>query len=212
VSVPSSPYCTSEEVAYALKQLAFPGMTPGDFADDGTTNPTKTEVDFWIANTAAEIDMAFMRAGYKIPFAQWSSDDSWPTHQTNFLRFLNVLGAAAAITGLAMKPAPSQPMERDTEQANAYEARFKALLDDVRENVIRFRADCYAGTNAYVGLVEPRAPMTDFGEGLIDGADYLELTGYTLLRMAIGETWAAWGGADTIDGYDWDTLRAWGQR
>ncbi len=208
MSAPTSPYCTSQEVAFAIRQLVSPGATYGNFS--ASSVPTKVEVDWFIDQIASEIEMAFCEAGYVIPFTVWSTED-WPAHQTAFLKFMNVLGVAAIVSE-AMKPAPAMPEGREYDQDNVYQHRFDELLEKAQAGRLRFRADAYVGTPAHKGLQEARAPMTDFGEGYIDGADHLGLRDYTLLRMAVGDSWAAWGGAADIEGYDWDTLRAWGQR
>lgn len=209
MSTPSSPYCTSAQVAYAAAQLLYPGTTPTDFADDGTTKPTKTEVEFWIQSAAAEIDAAFLEAGYKVPFAIWSAED-WIEAQSSYLQFLNVLGAAAQV--VKTQGMPAGVPGREESQPNVYEDKFQAALDKIREGKSRFRADCFSGSLAWQQLRVRRAPMTDFGEGIIDGMDHLEMTEYTLLRMAVGDTWAAWGGASDVSSYDWDTMRSWGKR
>jgi hypothetical protein len=195
-------------VAFAVRQLVSPGATYTNFST--LTIPTKVEVDWFIDQIASEIEMAFSEAGYVVPFTVWSTE-SWPAHQTSLLKFLNVLGVAAIVCD-AMRPAPSMPSGREYDQANVYSKRFDDLLDKARAGRLRFRADTYIGTPAHKSLQEARAPMTDFGEGYIDGADHLGIRDFTLLRMAVGESWAAWGGASDIEGYDWDTLRAWGQR
>lgn len=186
----------------------MPGAAPADFSS--TTVPSLTEVTFHIQMRAADIDMAFSEAGYKVPFAVWSTE-TWPSHQTSFLQFLNVLGAAANVL-MALKPAPAMPTQREYDQDNVYAKKFNELVDRIKAGKVRFRADAYAGTPAYKSLYIPRAPMTDFGEGIIDGADYLELRDYTLLRQAVGDVWQGWGGATDLTSYDWDTLRAWGKR
>jgi len=207
-SVPSSPYCTHVEVAYAIRQLTSAGQSIQDFS--ATTIPTDTEVGWFITEIASEMEAALAEAGYKLPLAVWSGE-TWPTWQTNLLKFLNVLGAAAIVTQ-ALKPAPQMPTGREYDQDNVYSKRFNEMLDKLRVGKLRLRADCYASTLAERSLQMARAPMSDLGEGIIDGMDHLELREMTLLRAAVGGTWAGWGGAGSVSGYDWDTMRAWGKR
>jgi hypothetical protein len=205
---PTSPYCTSLNVAYALRQIVAPGAPPADFSS--ATLPTKEEVDFWIDQKAVSIDMALMEAGYVLPLAVYSTE-SWPEHQTGLLRLLNVLGAASVVLE-ALKPAPAMPQHGPQAQSTVYADEFDEALDRIREGRIRFRASCYAGTPASKSLTLRRAPMTSHGEGIIDGMDHLPLVDYTILRSRVDSVWAVWGGATNIESYDWDTMRAWGKR
>ena len=206
---PTSPYCTPAEVAYFVRQL-FPGVVTVPDFDDTDTIPSKTEVTFLTNLISSQVDMAFREVGYKIPWAA-RAGETWPESNTYFLKFLAVLGAAASVIDV-LKPAPAMPEGQQYEQSNVYDRRFRGMLDAIRKASGQgFRATTYPSTPADRQLVERRGPMTDFGEGIIDGAAYLGVTEYTRLMASELKVWANYGGAD-VARYNYDILRMWGKR
>lgn len=205
---PTTPYCAQGEVAYFVRQL-WPGTVTNFEFDNVDTIPSKTEVEFHITMVAAQIEAAFRGVGYKVPFVA-KAGETWDASQTNFLKFLNLLGTAG-IVGTILKPTPLKP-ERGRAQGNAYEEKFKELLESVVTTGGQgFRADAYEGTPADVSLSAVRAPQTTFGENIIDGADYLGMHDFTVLMADELSVWAEYGGAD-VRAYNYDVLSMWGKR
>lgn len=206
---PAAPYCTSQQVAYYLSML-FPGQVAVADFDDAATIPSATQIDFYIENVSAEIDLALASVGYKIPLAEWNSE-AWPSFQTALLRLIACLGAAAhAINDL--RPAPATGNGKPQDQGNSYLEQYDAKLRAIREGAgLRLRADCYVNTPAYRRLYDLRAPMTDWSQGMVDAADYATWNEATQLLSKTYEQMRKWAGG-TLDLYALDIPEAYGKR
>lgn len=204
---PTPPYCTSQQVAYYLGQL-FPGQVSVPDFDDTETFPSKTTVDFVIDNVSAEIDMALASVGYKLPLVEWSSE-TWPTFQTTLLRLLACLGASAHLIN-ALKPAPATGSGKPQDQGNIYLTQYDEKLKALREGAgLQIRADCYVNTPAFRKLYALRAPMTDWGEEIIDATDFAQWSEATLLLQRTYDDMSRLAGGIL---YDLDIPLAHGKR
>ena len=209
MAAPTAPYCTSQQVAYYLSML-FPGQVAVADFDDATTIPSATQIEHYIENVSAEIDMALASVGYKIPLVEWAGE-TWPTFQTYLLRLIATLGAAAhAVNDL--RPAPATGNGRPQDQGNAYLAQYDAKLKAIREGAgLRIRADCYTNTPAFRRLYDLRAPMTDWSEGIVDATDFTSWNEATQLLSKTYEQMRSWAGG-TLDQYALDIPEAYGKR
>lgn len=195
MTAPTAPYCTSQQVRYLLRQIVPGESVPSDF-DNTSTIPSKTEVEYIIADVAAQIEMAFSLVGYKVPFAIWQSE-GWPAHQTTFLRMLNAMGAAAYLL-VAQKPAPALGQGRGNQDKSvgyleAFEDKLKMIQDSAGA---RFRADCYYNTPAWRGIHIPRGPMTSWGEDIIDAIDFSTWSEGTRILSRAYNDMRLWAGGE----------------
>lgn len=94
-----------------------------------TTTPTTAQVNSIIDQVAAEIDMALSIQGYTVPVTT-------PTAMTNFLKFLNALGAAA-YTEDSMFPETAETGEKAaTTHSSKLMSRFKDWLKKLEEGKV----------------------------------------------------------------------------
>lgn len=169
MAVATAPYTTSAAVAIMMN-VPLKGGT--DFANDGTTVPTKTAVETMIGWISSQIDLQFSMAGYILPFAALT-DESWPTTQTTYLQLIATLGTAAMAGGYSQKPLPAVSPGRTGGTGNVlqdlYLAELKKIFDpQFNRTSLNFRSTYRIGTPAQIALTDPRGPTTDFLEGHYD--------------------------------------------
>ncbi|NLS77330.1 MAG: hypothetical protein GXY76_08745 [Chloroflexi bacterium] len=206
---PTAPYCTTQQVAYYLSML-FPGQVAVADFDDAATIPSKTQIELYIEHVSAEIDLALASVGYKLPLVEWNGE-AWPGFQTYLLRLIACLGAAAhAVNDL--RPAPATGNGKPQDQGNSYLTQYDDKLRAIREGAgLRIRADCYVNTPAFRRLYDWRAPMTDWGQGIVDAADYATWGEATQFLSQTYDQMRAWAGG-TLDRYALDLPEAYGRR
>lgn len=163
---PTAPFSTNTQVSYLLIGLR-PGGQAIVFSE--TSTPPGTVVDGLRTMKSAALLVAFAEAGYYAPL-QDISGETWPAHQTNYLAAIEAIGVAGDI-GATLRPAPATGMRRGS-AGNVYQQIFQDTITRIRLGSTRFRAAFYAGTRAERALNQPRAPMTEFGEGYYDPARY----------------------------------------
>lgn len=174
---PSSPFCTSSEVALLVYNLLGGN---NDF-NEIDTHPKKSTVDNVIRMIDSRIMLQFQQAGYVIPF-QAATNEIWPAFQTQYLKLLSSVGTAAYIGGYVLKPAPAIQTGRGGSVDNVYQSQFDEhmrLIWDGRSTQTRFRANYYLGTPAEKAITEPGGPMLDITEGKSLKEDYIGLIQYT---------------------------------
>ncbi len=172
MTAPTSPYCTSADVAALLPNLI---NWQEDFST--ATTPTKIAVTGLISRWAAKVDMAFAAQGYYVPFEEYESED-WPAWQTGMLLLMNSLAVAGAISGPVVKPAPAIGSKKGYDD-NPYTAEFRDLLNNVKENGLGFRARVRVGSPAEQWVESPSGPITDYLLGYIDESNWQTITEYT---------------------------------
>lgn len=150
MAAPTSPYCTSAEVALWMK----PKLNhQSDFDTD--TFPTKANVESIIDLISASIDMELANVGYYVPLVELD-DEVWLSFQTSYLQMLCSLGVVSALSDKAMHPAASARIRLNTnlEYNLAYDTELKKL----RTGLVPLRASFRRGTLIEKVLSEPQAP------------------------------------------------------
>lgn len=95
---------------------------------NATSKPTDTQAQKIIDDTAAEINVRLGGAGYAVPVVT-------PTEAVQWLGFVNVYGALAAILKSKF---PDATGEGDTPAYAFWEKRYQDALDDISNGVISF--------------------------------------------------------------------------
>lgn len=181
MAAPTSPYVTSEQVSIFVKNVVFKST---DF--NSSTTLSKENVEQFIVWVGSQIDCKFSEAGFVIPF-QTLSNETWPTHQTNYIELLTCLGVVTMIPA-AMKPAPGVGPGAKGSAGNVWQEMFNKELDRVYDGTrsrLRFRAKYYMGTPAEKALLEPVGPKTDWLEGYRDKTKFMQLEPYARLSQTI---------------------------
>lgn len=172
MAIPKSPYCDTSDVA-AMVSNVLKGAS--DFSS--ATQPTKVAVSKFITWVAAEIDMAFARLGFYVPYQAISGED-WPDAQTSILKMMNVFGVAGMIGGPVLKPAPA--MGRQTgDSANAYTKTYQNFISSIQTDAAGFRMNYRVGSKAEQFCRTPRGPTTDYLEGYLDPTLFQTVSEYT---------------------------------
>lgn len=195
MTTPTSPYCTSADVAALVPQLIHAGI---DFST--ATQPVKVVVDRFITWIAGQINQAFSSVGYYVPF-QEISGETWQDSQTAMLELMNSFGAAGLITGPVVKPAPA--MGRDSGRSdNFYTAAYKEFLDSIKLNGAGFRANYRAATKAEDFCRTARGPITDHLLGYFDPTRFQTVGEYTNMIETIREVYGV-----EVQAFPWDHLK-----
>lgn len=179
MAAPTAPYTTSAKVAFLLRQL-LQGDYAGGFGAD--TDPTVTEVDQYITWVAAEMNVALATFGLVIPLAKHPDDAAWDSTQTDFLDFLNALGAAEHAHS-ALKPLGT-PGRTGTQDSD-YKSKYATILGRVRGGRLELRANYRAGTRAERQLAVPQGPRNEFRQGAYDPTKYESLLDYTKRMQSV---------------------------
>lgn len=160
MTVPSSPFATTKQIAYLLLNL-FPGTGINQSDPDFTSStlPSLTTVSSIRTMRSAVLMMEFSNVGYKIPFEALSGE-SWPDHQTNFLAMLEALGVAGDLAN-SLKPSPARGSSAGP-SGNIYTTAFQDWQKVIRESGGGLRAGYFIGTKAEQWMSVPRAPTTDY--------------------------------------------------
>lgn len=178
--MPSAPYCTSSDVYFMRAYAMDPAAS--DFPVAGT--PRKSVVEYWIDQMASRIDMLYASVGYEIPLAAITGE-TWPTHQTTFLQYLNAIGVASIIGGNASTPPVVSFVGGRRESRSFYEHEWMQLMEDIRTIKDRnpgstlIRAATLSGTGADYLLTEAMPPLTDWLEGYTDPTHFDTLRTFT---------------------------------
>jgi hypothetical protein len=141
-------------------------------------------VDYWIVQCASRIDMKFAGIGYEIPLTA-RSGESWPTHQTAFLKYLNAIGVSAMLGADATTPPVVTFVGGRRVERSFYEYEWMQLLagfDQIKQHQpgdVLIRASTRAGTPADYLLTEVSPPLTDFLEGYDDPTRWEPLRDFT---------------------------------
>jgi len=168
----TAPYCDSAYVAFLLSFLR--GGKGQDFSP--VSSPTDSIIDTLVASVAGRIDIAYMSAGYRIPFAA-KTGETWPTSQTQFLQHLNGVGTAAFMGGNVVG-APATGPGRSRSSGSIYGDEWKRLINAITDlgkgvrSEALLRADTFNGTPAERLLSVPGPATTDFLEGYYDPTRY----------------------------------------
>lgn len=179
----TSPYCTSQEVAYFTAFMR--GQAASDY--DAASQPSKTVVDFVINTIASKIDNAYASVGYYIPFEN-KSGESWPSYQTEFLKYFNVVGVAMMMGGNVPSPpaiGPGRSRSKGSIFADEWSeliAQVKAIGDHQNFNMVTtalLRARVRPSTGADWRLSSVAGPTSDFLEGYYDPTRFDMLRDYT---------------------------------
>ena len=174
MTAPTSPYgCESSHVA-AFATIILRKQT--DFHAD--TPSTKTAVDAMIGMIASQVDMALQSAGYIMPIAEIEGE-TWPDHQTSWLRMIIAMGTAAFAVGHVLKPAPALSPSRPGSTGNLFQDLFNFEIKKIwnpatQEASSRLRAQTYPMSPAQLAITNPVAPMTDWSEGKFDYARHAD--------------------------------------
>ena len=204
MTTPSTPYCTSAQVAAFARSNLKGGM---DFS--ASSIPTKDQVDNAIDLVSGQIDMNFRMAGYKIPFVAISGE-TWPTDQTIYLSFVAAVGATALAVGHAANPAPALGPTFLRGTGNVYQDLFTQELMriyqpgprfETGQTHLRFRAQYYPETPAQFILRTPKAPTTDFMENRHDPMATLD---NRTAASAVVQMWNQIASQTTLD---WNYIR-----
>lgn len=194
MTAPSAPYCTSADVA-AMNLFGLRNKT--DF--DNLTVIKKAEVETLIGLTSAHISIIFQSAGYVVPF-QETSDISWPTHQTEYLKLLCALGAAAKVFIDALIPTAFLA-QGGAKMGNLFKVQYDEEIAKVydhktRETTLQFHAAYRNNTPAFRLMRTPYGPRTDYGTSEINLHNYasFEQVTYSIAAMqeAIQRTQLLW--------------------
>lgn len=164
MAVPTTPFCTPQDVALMMRNL-FINAPPSS-----STTPTDDTMEQLIRSTDAHILMAFQAVGYKIPF-EILTGESWPSHQTDFLKYLSQIGTAAAISGYVLSPLPTRS-NRSTGENSVFASLFNKAKKDLSETGFHFRAGYYLGTKAERWLVEAKPPGNYYLDNVKDSDRY----------------------------------------
>lgn len=154
MTLPTFPYAESEDVAVVLRPLL---KHKSDF--DDTTFPTKADVDKLIRMVASHIQMAFMSCGYVIPFIELD-DEEWLDAQTEYLKFVVVLGTSSMIMNKAIKVASSRGANVSSNADASLTLSYDSEISNIK-NELPFRAGYRVGSKAEQRLLEPYSPTTD---------------------------------------------------
>lgn len=190
MTLPTSPYVTSDQVAIMLYNLM---RGNSDFT--AYTVLPKGNVDNFITWVCAEVDMKFQQAGYYVPFQLMTGDIEWPTYQTYYLQLLVVLGVASLIA-LPLKPAPATGPGRYGSSENAMKTLYDQKLTEIYtttaygapKTTLGWRALYRNDTPASRLLMAESRPKTDFGEGKMDTSRYMTMEEYTRLISKVRHT------------------------
>lgn len=178
--MPTAPYCDSGDVYLMRAYMRDPGAT--DFPVDGV--PNRTLVDYWVTQCASRIDMKYASIGYEIPLTA-RSGETWPTHQTNFLKYFNAIGVAAMIGGDATTPPVIAFVGGRRVERSFYEYEWMQLMAGFEQikghqvGDVLVRASTRAGTPADYMLTDASPPLTDFLEGYDDPTRWDSLRDFT---------------------------------
>jgi hypothetical protein len=182
----TSPYCTADDVAFLLTMSR--GGKPVEYGPN--TVPTEELVDHLISVIAGKIDVAYMSAGYRVPFED-KSGETWPTAQTAFLKFFNEVGVAAYMGGnVAVPPvtAPGRPAVGQSIYQQEWENLTTAVTNiaerDRRPTVALLRAETYPDTAAEWRLSVSQPATSDFLEGYYDPTRYDLFHAFTVRMKA----------------------------
>lgn len=178
MTAPTSPYCTSADVA-----LLIPNLVKGATDFSTSTTPTKTAVENLISKWSYQIDAAFAQVGYYVPFEEYDSE-TWPTWQTGVLLLANALAVAGVVAGPVVKPAPAIGGRSGTSD-NAFTAEFKEMLSEVKRSGLGVRARIRTGSPAEEFIHSPMGPMTDYLMGYIDETEFQTATEYTTMIQVV---------------------------
>jgi hypothetical protein len=177
----SAPYCTTGDVY--LMRLFMQNVDSDDFRTDGI--PRKSVVSGWVDDVASQIDMAYSSAGYTIPFTAITGE-TWPTHQTTFLKYFNAVGVASLIGGDASMPSVVEFVRGERVERSFYEAEWMRLMGGVRalanrqpDTTVLIRAANRAGSAADYLLSDVSPPLMDFLEGYDDPTKWDRLRDFT---------------------------------
>lgn len=164
MAAPTAPFSLTTDIAPFHQMLLKSGT---DFVDGSNgTRPSNTEVTSFIVLVDSQVTSRFRLAGFKIPFTELSGE-TWPVDQTDFLRWMSIMGTSALISG----PAIANPGSRGRTQ-NPYQVQFSGFLDqifDMRNRIaMPFRAQYYSETPAEQSVGTSSLPNTDFLAGKYD--------------------------------------------
>jgi len=205
MTLPTKPYCTSEQVAFLLPNLL---NSKTDF--DGVTTPKKTQVDQYINWISTQVELQFQQAGYVLPFTELD-DESWPDHQTNYLELITSLGSAAMAGGHALKPAPALTPGRGSSSGNIFQDMYDLELKKIWESYekasfIRFRCKTYSGTPAEKSIKNPVGPSLDYMVGKMNPEQFMLFDSYTQLKHNITSYMEDAYNADYVNWTDFHNL------
>lgn len=177
MTAPVGPYCTSEDVAAFLLNLA----PSGDFSTN--TTPTKAAVESLIGMYSGWIEARFASIGYFVPWVELDGE-SWPDFQGAILKLMNALGAAGAISGPVLKPAPAIGGKRG-QADNVLTADFKQFLEQVSVDGHGIRAKYRVGSKAERFVHDPIGPLTDYLLGYFDATNWQTTFEYTAMVESV---------------------------
>lgn len=166
--------------------------------------------------------MQFASAGYKVPFIEISGE-TWPAHQTIYLRFLAAMGSHALIIGHAQNPTRAlKPGELASPFQELYNNEMARIFTPGRfpgegQSFIRLRAQAYAGTPAEWSLAIPKGPTTDFMENRHDPLSKLSVWDTAICMTNIQRTFESmdldwnyvYGAFDIDKGFVYTRTRTW---
>ncbi len=184
---PTAPYCLSTDVHDFMLFQGVVGLS--DFPSTGTP-PVRKDITALVAKVASRIDMAYASVGYYVPFEVYSAE-TWPTHQTAFLGYLNAIGVAALFAVPANSPQIAG-MRTGSRRGSGFLEEWTTLIDAIKAIGRRdesgaqslMRAKCRAGTGANWMLGSPYPPLSDFLEGYRDPTRDDMLRDFTLRYKA----------------------------
>lgn len=146
--------------------------------------PKRSVVDYWITTCASRMDMKFASVGYEIPLTA-RSGETWPTHQTAFLKYMNAIGVASFMGADASTPPIVAFVGGNRVERSFYEYEWTQLMgsfDLIKQHQpgdALIRASTRAGTPADYLLTDASPPLTDFLEGYNDPTRWEPLRDFT---------------------------------
>lgn len=207
-SPPTSPYCTTQDV-HLLR------FTQGDVSSTDMSDPWKTKASGLVDLIASQIGMYYASVGYIVPFDEYGSE-SWPDHQTSFLKFLNALGVASLFGSDAQEPgiadlgSRGNPKSWYQVQWDRFIQSIGAMRNGVRgESLAVLRADTRPGWPADKLLTDPRGILSDVVEGYPDPTRFDLLRQYTKRYRAYFVEKQGWFDPPSTDPYTVEWMSWW---